>query len=198
MVNFALPERPLPLRRAIAYFKAMSDTRLLSRALVRLSPAAGEDAIGFLQGLVTQDVTGTLPVWTGLLSPQGKALFDFLVWPSADDVLLDCAAEAADALVKRLSMYRLRRQIVIAGIEAHVCVMQTVLELLASGHEVHLCWEAVSGRGEEYRRHALDRMAAAGATLTNHESVAFEWARDKNHPQFKALSALLKEGQPQG
>jgi len=91
-----------------------------------------------------------------------------------------------------------KRQVVIAGIEAHVCVMQTVLELLATGHEVHLCWDAISGRGEEYRQHALDRMAAAGATITNHESVAFEWARDKNHPQFKALSALMKEGQPQG
>ena len=91
-----------------------------------------------------------------------------------------------------------KRQIVVAGIEAHVCVMQTVLELLASGHGVHLCWDAISGRGEEYRKHALDRMAAAGATLTNHESVAFEWARDKNHPQFKALSTLMKEGQPQG
>ena len=90
-----------------------------------------------------------------------------------------------------------QRQSVVAGIEAHVCVMQTVLELLASGHEVHLCWDAISGRGEEYRKHALDRMAAAGATITNHESVAFEWARDKNHPQFKALSALMKEGQPQ-
>jgi nicotinamidase-related amidase len=89
-----------------------------------------------------------------------------------------------------------KRQIVIAGMETHVCVMQTVLELLASGHEVHLCWDAISGRGEEYRRHALERMAAAGATLTNHESVAFEWARDKNHAQFKALSALMKEGQP--
>ncbi len=84
-----------------------------------------------------------------------------------------------------------QRQIVVAGIEAHVCVMQTVLELLSSGHEVHLCWDAISGRGEEYRNRALDRMAAAGATLTNHESVAFEWARDKNHPQFKALSALM-------
>jgi nicotinamidase-related amidase len=91
-----------------------------------------------------------------------------------------------------------QRQIVVAGIEAHVCVLQTVLELLASGHQVHLCWDAVSGRGEEYRHHALERMAAAGATITNHESVAFEWARDKNHPQFKALSALMKEGQPQG
>ena len=91
-----------------------------------------------------------------------------------------------------------QRQIVIAGIEAHVCVMQTVLELLASGQEVHLCWDAISGRGEEYRNRALDRMAVAGATITNHESVAFEGARDKNHPQFKALSALMKEGQPQG
>jgi nicotinamidase-related amidase len=90
-----------------------------------------------------------------------------------------------------------RRQIVIAGMETHVCVMQTVLELLGSGHEVHVCWDAVSGRGDEYRSHALERMAAAGATITNHESVAFEWARDKNHPQFKALSALMKEGQPQ-
>lgn len=89
-----------------------------------------------------------------------------------------------------------QRQVVIAGMETHVCVMQTVLELLASGHEVYLCWDAVSGRGEAYRHHALERMAAAGATITNHESVAFEWARDKNHPQFKALSALLKEGQP--
>jgi nicotinamidase-related amidase len=91
-----------------------------------------------------------------------------------------------------------KRQIVVAGIEAHVCVMQTVLELLDTSHDVHVCWDAVSGRGEEYRKHALDRMAAAGATLTNHESVAFEWARHKDHPAFKAVSALLKEGQPQG
>ena len=89
-----------------------------------------------------------------------------------------------------------RTQIIITGMETHVCVMQTVLPLLASGQQVHVCWDAVSGRGEEYRKHALERMAAEGATLTNHESVAFEWARDKNHPQFKALSALMKEGQP--
>jgi len=89
-----------------------------------------------------------------------------------------------------------RRQIVVAGIEAQVCVSQTVLELLASGQEVHLCWDAVSGRGEDYRKHAIERMAAAGAVLTNHESVAFEWCRDKVHPQFKAMSAIMKEGQP--
>jgi nicotinamidase-related amidase len=86
------------------------------------------------------------------------------------------------------------RQLVVAGIEAHVCVVQTVVELLRGGQQVHLCWECVSCRGEEYRRHALERMAQAGAVLTNHESVAFEWARDKNHPAFRDMSALLKGG----
>ena len=86
----------------------------------------------------------------------------------------------------------------VAGIEAHVCVMQTVLESLRAGDEVHLCWDAVSGRGEEYRRHALERMQQAGAMLTNHESVGFEWARDKNHPRFKAMSGIFKEGQLTG
>ena len=88
-----------------------------------------------------------------------------------------------------------QRQVVVAGAEAHICVMQTVLGLLEAGHEVHVSWDAVSGRGEEYRRHALERMAAAGATLTNHESVAFEWAGDKKDPRFKVVNALLREGQ---
>jgi len=89
----------------------MTKTTLVDRALVRLS---GEDVRGFLQGLVTNDVLGPLPVWAGLLTPQGKALFDFLVWADGDDLLLDCEASQAPALVKRLSMYRLRKPITIA------------------------------------------------------------------------------------
>ena len=86
----------------------MAATTLTDRAVIRLS---GDDVRGFVQGLVTTDVTGELPVWAGLLSPQGKCLFDFLVWSDGDDLLLDCEAEAADDLIKRLSIYRLRRQI---------------------------------------------------------------------------------------
>jgi len=90
----------------------MTATRLFSRAVLRLSPReAGEDVAGFLQGLVTNDVSGELPAWAGLLTPQGKALFDFIVWRNGQDLLLDCEAEAADALAKRLSLYRLRRAI---------------------------------------------------------------------------------------
>jgi folate-binding protein YgfZ len=88
----------------------MAATTLADRAIVRLS---GEDVRGFLQGLVTNDVTGTLPVWAGLLTPQGKCLFDFLVWADGDDLLLDCEAAAVGDLVKRLGIYRLRKPITI-------------------------------------------------------------------------------------
>jgi len=86
----------------------MPATTLANRAVVRLS---GEGAGEFLQGLVTQDVSGPLPVWAGLLTAQGKCLFDFLVWADGDDLLLDCEEEAANDLIKRLSIYRLRRPI---------------------------------------------------------------------------------------
>ncbi|MBA2771135.1 MAG: folate-binding protein YgfZ [Sphingomonas sp.] len=86
----------------------MRATTLADRAVIRLS---GDDVRGFVQGLVTSDVAGELPVWAGLLTPQGKCLFDFMLWGDADDLLLDCEAVAADGLIKRLSVYRLRRPI---------------------------------------------------------------------------------------
>jgi len=86
----------------------MAATTLTDRAVVRVS---GEDVRAFLQGLVTSDVTGPLPVWAGLLTPQGKCLFDFIIWDDEDDLLLDCEAEAADDLIKRFIIYRLRRPI---------------------------------------------------------------------------------------
>lgn len=90
----------------------MTTARLFSRALVRLSPLEdGEDVRSFLQGLVTNDVTGPLPVYAALLSAQGKHMFDFLVWLDGADLLLDCEAALADDLVKRLSLYRLRRKL---------------------------------------------------------------------------------------
>jgi folate-binding protein YgfZ len=92
----------------------MPNTRLSDRNIIRLSPTeAGEDVRQFLQGLVTQDTAAEMPLWAGLLSPQGKALFDFILWADGVDVLIDCEGAQADALVRRLSMYRLRRKIAI-------------------------------------------------------------------------------------
>jgi hypothetical protein len=98
-------------------------THLTARALIRLSPLdEAEDVAAFLQGLVTNDVQGPLPCYAALLSAQGKHLFDFLVWADPAGLLLDCEAEHADELVKRLSMYRLRRKIAIGrddGLAVH-------------------------------------------------------------------------------
>lgn len=89
-------------------------TLLEDRAVLRV---AGDDPAGFLQGLVTADL-GQLapdrPLWAGLLTPQGKALFDFLLWAGGDGaVLIDCEAARADLLTRRLASYRLRRAITI-------------------------------------------------------------------------------------
>jgi folate-binding protein YgfZ len=95
----------------------MTGTTLIDRAILRLS---GDDVRGFLQGLVTNDVAllaPERPLWAGLLTPQGKALFDFILWADGDDVLIDCEAEAAGDLVKRLTLYRLRRKIAIEAVE---------------------------------------------------------------------------------
>ncbi len=98
-------------------------TLLTDRAVIRLSHLdEGEDVGTFLQGLVTNDVQGPLPAYAALLSAQGKTMFDFIVWGDGLDLLLDCEAAHADELVKRLSLYRLRRKISIArdeGLAVH-------------------------------------------------------------------------------
>jgi folate-binding protein YgfZ len=88
----------------------MPATTLIDRAVIHLSGAGVRD---FVQGLVTNDVAGDLPIWAGLLTPQGKALFDFIVWADGEDLLIDCEAAQAEALARRLKMYRLRLPITI-------------------------------------------------------------------------------------
>jgi folate-binding protein YgfZ len=89
-------------------------THLADRALLRI---AGDDVRGFLQGLVTQDmasVTPETPCWAALLSPQGKVLFDFILWADDQDILIDCEEKQAEPLIRRLTLYRLRRAVSIS------------------------------------------------------------------------------------
>jgi nicotinamidase-related amidase len=148
-------------------------------------------------------LTEQYPRGLGTTHPEVRAAFDAITVPKRhmEKTSFGCCGDHDFEKVLqevRPGLAAAQRQIVVAGIEAHICVMQTVLELLRQGSQVYLCWECISGRGAEYRRHALDRMVQAGAVLTNHESVAFEWARDKNHPQFREMSNLFKEGQLTG
>jgi tRNA-modifying protein YgfZ len=96
----------------------MPETTLSDRALLRL---AGEDIRGFLQGLVTQNMDAVqpgAPRWSALLTAQGKVLFDFVLWADGEDILVDCEREQADNLLRRLTIYRLRRPITITREDA--------------------------------------------------------------------------------
>ncbi|WP_108811451.1 CAF17-like 4Fe-4S cluster assembly/insertion protein YgfZ [Sphingorhabdus sp. Alg231-15] len=99
----------------------MTETRLNQRGLIRISASDDkEDCREFLQGLITQDmqaVQPTTPQWAALLTAQGKVLFDFFLWADGEDILIDCEQEQAEALTKRLKLYRLRRKIAIEIID---------------------------------------------------------------------------------
>lgn len=85
-----------------------------------------------------------------------------------------------------------RRQVILAGMEAHVCVLQTALELHAGGLEVYVAGDATCSRNPQNHRNAMERLKQAGVAVTNTESVVFEWLRDSSHKHFKAISGLLR------
>jgi len=85
-----------------------------------------------------------------------------------------------------------RSAIVVAGCEAHVCLLQTALDLLEDEFDVWVVTDACGSRTERNRDAAFDRLAGAGAELVTTEMVLFEWLRTAEHPQFKAVHELIK------
>ncbi|MEX0677847.1 MAG: hydrolase [Pirellulales bacterium] len=88
-------------------------------------------------------------------------------------------------------------KVMVAGIEAHVCVQQTVLDLLAGGYHVYVPVDAVGSRYKIDYDTGLKRMESAGATLTTTESALFEWCQVSGTPTFKKISALVRESPPE-
>jgi nicotinamidase-related amidase len=85
-----------------------------------------------------------------------------------------------------------RNTIVIAGCEAHVCLLQTALDLLEDEFDVWVVTDACTSRTERNRDAAFDRLAGAGAELVTTEMVGFEWLRSAEHPEFKFYQSLIK------
>ena len=83
-------------------------------------------------------------------------------------------------------------EIVVAGVEAHVCVLQTVLDLLAAGRRVVWAADATGSRDPADRAAAIDRARRHGAEIVTSEMVLFEWLRDAGHPRFREVHKLLK------
>jgi nicotinamidase-related amidase len=84
-------------------------------------------------------------------------------------------------------------KLLVAGIEAHVCVQQTVLDLLADGWRVYVAVDAVGSRFEIDYQTALRRMESAGATLTTTEAAMFEWCQTAGRPEFQQISRWVRE-----
>ena len=86
--------------------------------------------------------------------------------------------------------------VILCGLESHVCVQQTALDLIEQGYNVHLCVDAISSSCETGRVVGLHRSAGAGPLLTSTESVIFALIRSKEHEHFKAISSIVKETRP--
>jgi nicotinamidase-related amidase len=123
------------------------------------------------------------------LGPTVAALADKLP-PRAEKVDFTCCAVPA---VVETFQREARPKVLLVGIESHVCVMQTALDLLAEGFRVYVAADAVGSRHELDHKYALKRLAAAGAILTTVETAAFEWVGRAGTPEFKVLSRLIQE-----
>ncbi len=126
---------------------------------------------------------GLGPTEVGVLAKSGDGLFRF------EKTCFSCRGEEEFSAALRQTG---RRQVVVAGMEAHVCVFQTAMELHAEGYEVYVAGDAICSRNLTNRENALDRLLQAGLVVTNTESVVFEWLRDSRHEQFRAISALVR------
>ena len=96
----------------------------------------------------------------------------------------------ADQLPEHLNRIN-KKQIILTGIEAHICVLQSAIELMAAKYDVFIVTDAIASRKSTCYETALLRLNQSGCLLLNTESVLFEWLRDASHPQFKSLSKLI-------
>lgn len=131
--------------------------------------------------------TVQVPEKLGPLMPELEALFDQIaVYPKA----VFSAMRGPDFMVALDKTER--QQILLTGIEAHVCVLQTGLDLIDAGYTVYVLSDAVFSRTKENHDLALQRFHDAGATITSVEMALFEMIRTSKHPSFRTISKLVK------
>ncbi len=85
-----------------------------------------------------------------------------------------------------------RKQVLLAGVEAHICLMQTAIDLIDAGYDVFVAVNCISSRKQCDKDIAVARMIQAGVQVTSYESILFELMRTSTHPEFKAVSKLIK------
>lgn len=83
------------------------------------------------------------------------------------------------------------KQVILTGMETHICVLQTAIELQEKGYQVFVVEDAVSSRAKANQYNAIQRLRQTGVIITNVESILFEWVGDAKHPDFKTLASLI-------
>ncbi len=164
----------------------------------RLCPAMPPDALSrlvkYTQALLGGARELGLPVLATEQYPKGlgatlPALRERLPSPPLAKLHFSCAADPGFAAALEATR---RRQVVLAGMEAHVCVFQTARDLVAAGYEVHVCADAVASRSEEHRRIGIELAREVGAIVTTAETAIFDLLHDAATPEFKKVSPLVK------
>jgi nicotinamidase-related amidase len=158
--------------------------------------AGMEDVIRHAQALVRGAVRLGIPVvateqYPKALGPTAQELRQWL--PESQEYFPKMCFSALGCEPLRAGLSATgRKQVVMTGIETHVCVMQTGLELLAAGYSVYVVADAVSSRKGSDREAGLKRLEKHGAELVTTEMVVFEWLRAAGTPEFKEIQALIK------
>ncbi|MBL0422025.1 isochorismatase family protein [Ramlibacter sp. AW1] len=182
----------------------------------RLMPAIHDQANVFGNALRLARLARLVqvPVWASEQNPQGLGPTEPELAELTGPAVAKTTFSAASALMPRLrpaprpaagnarSLPRHlqkpaapapgRDTLVLAGCEAHICLLQTALELLDEEFDVWVVTDACGSRTERNRDAAFDRLAGAGAELVTTEMVAFEWIRDASNPRFKEMLTLIK------
>ncbi len=164
------------------------------RLLAAMPEPERDNALRFSATLVRAAQALDIPVVSTTQYQRGlgsvhASLAPLLPAPAFDKTSFSCAG--APDVMAHLSALR-RSQVILCGVETHVCVLQTALELQARGKTVFVVEDAVASRSRDNRRNALRRLARSGVVISNTESVVFEWLRDARHDAFKELSALIR------
>ncbi|HEV2801409.1 MAG TPA: hydrolase [Pyrinomonadaceae bacterium] len=133
-------------------------------------------------------VTEQYPKGLGQTAPEIRDALPPSLEPIEKTAFSSCGAQTFNAELERLGA----RQVLVCGIEAHVCVNQTTHDLLARGYQVHLLADCIASRHAQNRETGLAKMQRSGALPSSIEMALFELMRDARHEQFKAVQKLIK------
>jgi nicotinamidase-related amidase len=164
------------------------------RLVPAIEPAARERVLKYAKALIGTAKELGMPVLATEQYPKGlgptvRELAELLPSPPLTKVHFSCGADPAFASALESTG---RRQVIVCGMETHVCVFQTVRDLAAAGYEVHVCADAVGSRTEEHRRIGLELARESGALVTTAETAIFDLLHQAATPEFKKVSPLVR------